>query len=170
MQKVHVRWMIRRDLAEAVAISQATDPFPWSDDDFIDKLGQRNCIGMVAEAGDRVLGYVVYTLHTSYLQIEAIATAPDMQRQGVGRQMMATVLAKIGEERRRQGIRIVVHETGLAAQLFFKACGFKATRIVRNSFFGPDATEDGYEMIYGTMPDPEEFSVAAGADEDCCGD
>ena len=53
---VHIRWMIRRDMPEVLQIEAASFEFPWLEDDFIRCLRQRNCIGMVAEYDDRVVG------------------------------------------------------------------------------------------------------------------
>ena len=50
---VHIRWMIRRDMAEVLEIERAAFEFPWFEEEFIRCLRQRNCIGMVAEHGER---------------------------------------------------------------------------------------------------------------------
>src|SRR5690606_11527131 len=55
--RVHIRWMIRRDMPEVLQIEKASFEFPWYEDDFIRCLRQRNCIGMVAEQGERVVGF-----------------------------------------------------------------------------------------------------------------
>ena len=52
---VHIRWMIRRDMSEVLEIEKSSFEFPWSEEDFIRCLRQRNCIGMVAEFDDRVV-------------------------------------------------------------------------------------------------------------------
>lgn len=44
---VHIRWMIRRDMQEVLEIEKSGFEFPWSEEDFIRCLRQRNCIGMV---------------------------------------------------------------------------------------------------------------------------
>ena len=55
--RVHIRWMIRRDMPEVLAIEHASFEFPWCEEEFLRVLRQRNCIGMVAEYGERVVGY-----------------------------------------------------------------------------------------------------------------
>ena len=52
--------MIRRDMPEVLAIEGESFEFPWLEDDFIHCLRQRNCIGMVAEHEDRVVGFMIY--------------------------------------------------------------------------------------------------------------
>src|SRR4029078_10231989 len=54
--RVHIRWMIRRDMAEVVDVERASFEFPWFEEEFIRCLRQRNCIGMVAEHAERVVG------------------------------------------------------------------------------------------------------------------
>ena len=60
--RVHIRWMIRRDMPEVLGIENQSFEFPWSGDDFVRCLRQCNCIGMVAEHEDRVVGFMIYEL------------------------------------------------------------------------------------------------------------
>lgn len=46
--KVNIRWMIRRDLPEVFRVEQESFDYPWSEDDFLRCMRQRNCIGMVS--------------------------------------------------------------------------------------------------------------------------
>lgn len=59
-----IQWMIRRDLPSVLAIDTACHEHPWSEEEFIRCLRQRNCIGMVAKLPDeQIVGYMVYELH-----------------------------------------------------------------------------------------------------------
>src|SRR5215471_1645201 len=117
---VHIRWMIRRDMPEVLAIEKQCFEFPWQDEDFIRCLRQRNCIGMVAEAGERVVGFMIYELHKSRLHILNFAVHEGFRRRGVGCQMVAKLISKLSSHRRTR-ITLEVRETNLAAQLFFRA-------------------------------------------------
>ncbi len=64
--RVHIRWMIRRDMQEVLQTEQESFHVPWTEDDFLHCLRQRNCIGMVAESGDQVVGHVIYERRTSH--------------------------------------------------------------------------------------------------------
>ena len=46
--RVHIRWMIRRDMAEVLEIERGAFEFPWFEEEFIRCLRQRNCIGVAA--------------------------------------------------------------------------------------------------------------------------
>ena len=143
--RVHIRWMIRRDMAEVLDIEQASFEFPWSEEDFVRCLRQRNCIGMVAEYGERIVGFMIYELHKNRLHILNFSVAPWARRQGVGTQMLDKLVGKLSSQRRTR-ITLEVRETNLAAQLFFKSGGFRAVSVLRD--FYDDSTEDAYVMQY----------------------
>jgi [ribosomal protein S18]-alanine N-acetyltransferase len=140
---VHVRWMIRRDMLEVLAIEQEAFEFPWSEDDFARCLRQRNCIGMVAEMSDSIVAFSVYELHRTRLHVLNFAVLRSHRRLGVGAQMMAKLTAKLAPDRRNR-IVLEVRETNLAAQLFFRSLGFRAVSLLRD--FYQDTAEDAYLM------------------------
>src|SRR5262245_41508556 len=143
--KVHIRWMIRRDMPEVLAVETESFEFPWCEEDFLRCLRQRNCIGMVAELDERVIGFMIYELHRSRLHILNFAVSAQARRLGVGTQMVAKLIGKLSTQRRNR-ILLEVRETNLAAQLFFRASGFRAVSVLRD--FYEDTTEDAYLMQY----------------------
>jgi len=155
-QNAHIRWMIRRDMPDVLAIEAECFEFAWTEDDFIRCLRQRNCIGMVAECEDRVVGYMIYELHKHRLHILNVAVARDFQRRGVGATMIQKLLGKLTQERRNR-IILEVRETNLEAQLFFKSLQFKAVSVLKD--FYEDATEDAYLMQFRYQPTAEELAA-----------
>lgn len=143
--RVHIRWMIRRDMPEVLAIEHASFEFPWCEEEFLRVLRQRNCIGMVAEYGERVVGFMIYELHKNKLHVLDFATHPEFRRMGVGRQMLAKLVGKLSTHRRTR-IALHVRETNLPGQIFYKIQGFRATSVVREHY--PDTGEDAYLMQY----------------------
>jgi ribosomal-protein-alanine N-acetyltransferase len=143
--RVHIRWMIRRDMEEVLAIEQESFEFPWAEEDFVRCLRQRNCIGMVAEQGERVVGFMIYELHKNRLHILNFAVAEDVRRTGIGTQMVGKLINKLSSQRRTR-ITLEVRETNLAAQLFFRESGFRAVSVLRD--FYDDSPEDAYVMEY----------------------
>ncbi len=143
--RVHIRWMIRRDMPEVLAIEGESFEFPWLEEDFIRCLRQRNCIGMVAEHEDRVVGFMIYELHNTRIHALNFAVASDYRRRGVGSQMVAKLVAKLSSGRRSR-IVLEVRETNLCAQLFFRESGFRAVSVLRAYY--EDTPEDAYLMQY----------------------
>lgn len=154
--RVHIRWMIRRDMPEVLDIERESFEFPWFEEDFIHCLRRRNCIGMVAEHGERVLGFMIYELHKTRLHILNFAVAQAFRHRGVGRQMAEKLVSKLSSQRRRR-ITLEVRETNLEAQLFFKQVGFRATSVLRAYY--EDSPEDAYVMQYRYVPDAIEAAA-----------
>lgn len=142
---VHIRWMIRRDMPEVLAIERQCFEFPWFDDDFIRCLRQRNCIGMVAEHNERVVGFMIYELHKNRLHILNFAVQDQLRRRGIGGQMVRKLISKLSHDRRSR-ILLEIRETNLPAQLFFRSQGFRAVSVLRD--FYEDTPEDAYLMQY----------------------
>src|SRR6186713_2825625 len=108
--RVHIRWMIRRDMAEVLDIENDGFEFPWSEEDFIRCLRQRNCIGMVAEHDERVVGFMIYELHRTRLHVLNFAVSKGFSRRGVGTQMISKLVGKLSHQRRTR-IVLEVRET-----------------------------------------------------------
>lgn len=143
--RVHIRWMIRRDMLEVQDIEAASFEFPWSEEDFLRCLRQRNCIGMVAEHYDRVVGFMIYELHKNRLHILNFCVHPEYRRRGIGAQMLNKLAGKLSDQRRNR-IMLEVRERNLSAQLFFRQAGFRAITVLRD--FYEDTVEDAYLMEF----------------------
>ena len=143
--RVHIRWMIRRDMPEVLDIERESFEFPWFEEDFIRCLRQRNCIGMVAEHGERVVGFMIYELHKTRLHILNFAVADSARYRGIGQQMAQKLIGKLSSQRRTK-ITLEVRETNLPAHLFFKSAVFKATSVLRSYY--DDSPEDAYQIEF----------------------
>ena len=148
--RVHIRWMIRRDMPEVLQIEQESFDYSWTEEDFLRCLRQRNCIGMVAEQGEKVVGFMIYELHKNKLHILNFAVNPSCRRMGVGGQMTAKLVSKLSSHRRTR-ITLEVRERNLAAQLFFRTQDFRAVRVLRS--FYEDSGEDAFLMQYRLTDD-----------------
>jgi len=142
---VQVRWMIRRDMPEVLEIEPQSFEFAWTEEDFLCCLRQRNCIGMVAERQERIVGFMIYELLKSQLHVLNFAVAPWSRRQGIGSQMVKRLINKLSQQRREE-ITLEVRETNLMAQLFFKKLGLVANSVLRGHY--EDTEEDAYVMRY----------------------
>ena len=153
--RVHIRWMIRRDMPEVLQIEETSYDYPWTEEDFLRCLRQRNCIGMVAEQGEKVVGFMIYELHKNKLHILNFAVHPQCRRLGVGAQMVSKLISKLSSHRRTR-ITLEVRETNLPAQLFFSRQNFRAVKVLRAYY--EDSGEDAFLMQYRLADDNgEEF-------------
>lgn len=141
LNKIHIRWMIRRDMPAVRNIENLCFQFPWQEDDFIRCLRERNSIGMVAEYEEKIVGFMIYELHKNRLHILNFAVLPSMQNRNVGMAMIDKLLGKLTFQRRNR-IMLEVRESNLDAQLFFHRMGFRAISVLKDFYL--DSTEDAY--------------------------
>ena len=142
---VYIRWMIRRDMAEVVEIEKRAFEFPWAEEQFVACLRQRDCIGMVAEHDERVVGFMIYELKKDQLHVLNFAVDSRLKRLSIGRQMVDKLVGKLSRESRNK-IILEVRESNLAALNFFKSQGFRCESILRDYYEVP--TEDAFVMVY----------------------
>ena len=148
--RVHIRWLVSRDMAEVLDIEQESFEFPWTEEDYLRCLRSRNCIGMVAEYYGQVVGYMIYELGKNKIQLLNMATASRFRRCGVATQMIAKLIGKLTMQKRNR-ITFEIRETNLPAQLFFRSVGFYATQILKNYY--EQMQEDAYFMQYRHTPE-----------------
>lgn len=144
--KGHIRWAIRRDLPRIMEIDgECFGSCAWSEDEFLLCLGKANCIAMVIEHQDRIVGFMVYELQADHIALLNFVVDPWCARRGFGRQMVEKIQRKLSALRRNR-IVVEVRESNLDAHLFFKATGFMATAIIDQHW--DEIDEDAYMFEY----------------------
>ena len=144
-----VRWMIRRDLPEVLAIDSLSHQAAWGEDEMLLRLRRRDCIGMIVEVGGFVAGFTVYTLHKDMLRVVRMAVDPAKRNRGVGLAMVEKLIEKLSLQRRAT-IIIEVDESNLTALCWLKRRGFAADGISRS-----EVGDDKIEMLF-RLPKPAE--------------
>jgi [ribosomal protein S18]-alanine N-acetyltransferase len=156
------RWLVRRDMPEVMAIENASFADPWTEEEYLRQLRQRNCIGSVIERTEdsKMVGVMIYELHQGRLELVNIAVHPHHRRQGVGTAMLNRLKEKLSQQARRS-FDLKVGEQNLRAHLFFQACGMKATEVVRAPFRDSPNNQDGYRFVYqlNQTPSHKRFTV-----------
>lgn len=141
----YIRWMIRFDMPAILEIENQSFPSPWSEDDFIRCLRQRNCIGLVAERENQVVGYMIYELQRNRISVLNLAVSVAHRRKGVAGALVSKLVDKLSCERRDR-IMADLYESNLNGQLFFKSLGFKAIAVLKDWY--EDSAESAYLMQY----------------------
>jgi len=141
----HIRWMIHRDMPQVLSIEKGVQEHPWCKEEFISHLRQKNCIAMISEDGDDIVGFMVYELNKGRLELINMAVHPRYLRCGVATEMINKIKLKLTTNRRRS-ITVAVRETNLTMQLFLKSQGFLARKVKRR-YFG-DSNEDAFIMSF----------------------
>lgn len=149
----HIRWMIRRDMPEVLQIEGESHAQPWTEDDFLRCLRQRNCIGMVAidRESDRALGFMIYEIHKTRLHLLNIAVNYSDRRRGIGRAMIDKLVSKLSTQRRSR-LALECADWNLGGHLFFKACGLRASHVIQGFYDHDDA--DAYVFSLDVFDQP----------------
>lgn len=130
---VQIRWMIRRDMPEVLDIEGQCFEFAWTEEDFLAMLKRRNCIGMVVEYQEQLIGYMIYELHKKNLFVANFAVHPTYQRHGVGTQMIDKLKQKLRLQNRTM-IDMFVREHNLPMQLLLRSQAFRCVGTERGVF------------------------------------
>lgn len=150
MCEAHIRWMIRKDIPEVMEIERQSFGNPFTEDELLVWLRNRNVIGMVAECEQVVVGFMVYEFFPKKIRLLDFAVLPDCRRQGVGRLMSDKLYRKLAGTKRSR-CELFICETNLDGQLFWRAMGFEAVDTMR-AFF--DNGQDAYKMVRRYQPEP----------------
>lgn len=146
--RVDLRWMIRRDMPEVVAIEQASYECPWDEEEFWARLRSRNTIGMVAERDGVVVALMIYEIYKDRIELINLAVHPDHRRLGIGAALLHKLQAKLSPDyvsTRRNTVECCVCEANLDGHLFMQSMGFRCVGI------WPDWYDDGssaYRFVF----------------------
>lgn len=140
--KYHIRWMVRRDMPEVLQIDSNCYT-PWGEEEILAHLRSRNVIGMVAEQDDFVVGFMIYELNKSHLEIKRLCTGNSCQKNNIGLAMIKKLKEKLSSHR-RTSLHFVAPDFALPLHLFLKSSGFVAKGVYKNHF----DDDDGYFFKY----------------------
>lgn len=142
---VHIRGIHHDEWEALAAIEQKSFDWPWDERDLRKVLHARNVWCQVAEVSDgQIAGFIVYALARSQLELWNLAVLPQWRRVGIGRRLIARLVEKLRPGRER--LVADVREKNTGAQLFFRACGFRAVQVIRRPYAEID--EDAYRFVY----------------------
>lgn len=139
-----IRWTIRADYQEILEFEKVLSGRKFSFADLVNFHKQRHGIGMVAEVGGLIVGYMMYELHKNHLRLVRLVVDPAARRRGVGRSMIERLESKLNSHRRYRIVAVCL-DTRTDVHLFLQAQGFLATGVERQKE-GPDLYTFKYEM------------------------
>lgn len=143
---IKIRWMVRTDLREVLAIEEACEVSPWTLKQISRQLSIKNCIGIVAELDDGyTMGFAVYSLEKLRIDILRLSVVPDDRGFGVGSALVDYLERKLIPQS-RTNLNACLRETNLGGQLFLRSKGFKAVAVCREYY--DDTREDAFVFNY----------------------
>ena len=131
---------------EAVASLEAeVSPAPWSVGVF------RDCLSAHYECWvfrlDEIVGYLIVSLGPDEAHLLNIAVAPNRQRRGLGRQLLAKGLA-IARQAGAERVFLEVRPSNIRARAIYEKAGFEFLSL-RKKYYGPPREEDA--LVYALL-------------------
>ncbi len=143
---IDLRRLSLGDLAEIERIERAAYPTPWSRSMFAGELAKPSSISLGAfdaDAGDRLVGYLIISRYVDAWHIMNIAVAPAYRRRGIATQLLAE-LFRLTESDSRRGYTLEVRVSNTTAIALYERLGFQATGLRRGYY--TDNREDALIM------------------------
>ena len=141
---ITIRTPLPEDLVQVVAMENRSFVDPWSPDALEQELASDSLrLPLVAEAGGKVVGYLMAWKIVDQLHILNIAADPDYRRRGVGTALLRTASDRAAEMGLGE-ITLEVRESNNEALAFYRRHGFVATGL-RRSYYA-DNGEDAIIM------------------------
>jgi [ribosomal protein S18]-alanine N-acetyltransferase len=143
-------WQIRRgtpaDLAGLVSLEQACFAIPWSEDSLRRDLEENPAARyLVAALPDGSLaGYAACWVVLDEAQITNISVLPAFRRQGLGRQLLQS-LVRLAENDDLHLLTLEVRSSNTPARHLYEGCGFQAAGLRRHYY--SDNGEDAIIML-----------------------
>ena len=136
-----LRWMLRRDEPEVLAIAAQT-PFRLDSEKLNGWMRRANCIGYVAEHSERVIGFVIIQHTRRRYGILHLAVHAGFRQHGVAGALLEKLESQLtAAPGRRNVIDAMIPESDLEMLQFFRHMGYHGS-LVRDAFIG----EDGVRM------------------------
>lgn len=131
-----IRFMTRRDVNDVLRIDRASYVPSLTADELVEALSQHDCLALVADSQDEIIGYIIYHLAAKKIIVSRIAVAPEYRRLSVASALLERVLSKMSIKGRSQ-TEMILSDQNLLGHVFLRSAGFLATAILH------DYTEDG---------------------------
>jgi [ribosomal protein S18]-alanine N-acetyltransferase len=123
----HIRALTRKDIPEVLGIENESYQNPWTEEELVCHIRNRNAGGKVVEFNELVLGFMVYELRKTSTRILNLAVGWDYRRACVGTAMIGKLASELKSDR-RMAIECDVAAVNLDGQLFLKSLGFVAVK------------------------------------------
>jgi ribosomal-protein-alanine N-acetyltransferase len=129
------QWQLRpmqpQDIAPVVAIEQAVQLQPWSENMLSNCLATPHYQCWVAEVAGTIVGFVVASIQLAECHILNIGVLPRVQRQGIGSALLAQIL-QIARGARAQAAYLEVRLSNQPAIHLYQRFSFKQTGLRKN--------------------------------------
>ena len=147
---IKIREMQLDDLEQVMTIEEANFSVPWTETGFFTFLLREDTLFLVAEEGDKILGYCGVVTVQDEGDITNVAVEKNSQNQGIGKKL----LEEMFQRTQKAGVCrlfLEVRAGNAAALHLYEKMGFVQMGIRKNYYEQP--VEDGVVMMREKAPD-----------------
>lgn len=137
--RLQLRPVTSSDLEDILAIEKASFAYPWSPRFFLQELRVPCARSVLAMIEGKPVGYVIYWLLPSEIDIHNLAVDPAHRRQGIGRSLLLAVIDE-AEHEGRSRITLEVRRSNEAAQRLYQSVGF-VSQGLRKGYYSDDGED-----------------------------
>lgn len=137
--QLQLRPVTSSDLEDILAIEKASFAYPWSPRFFLQELRVPCARSLLAMIEGKPVGYVIYWLLPSEIDIHNLAVDPAHRRQGIGRSLLLAVIDEAKHEGRSR-ITLEVRRSNEAAQRLYQSVGF-VSQGLRKGYYSDDGED-----------------------------
>lgn len=133
---INIRDMLKDDVPKVAAIEKDIFTIPWSEKAFAESLAGKNTIYLVAEYGEKILGYCGMYLYNPEANITNVAVDVQYRRKHIAESLVKKIL----ENAKGCGITDVtleVRESNAKAIALYEKLGFTEAGIRKNFYQRP---------------------------------
>ena len=135
-----------QDVEEVVRVENNAYPFPWTRGNFLDSLANRYEAWVLRETDGRLAGYFLLIYAVDDVHLLNITVRPDLQGQGIGRQLLDKVCA-LAEAADIQQVLLEVRPSNHHALAVYRHAGFDMIGVRKKYYPAADgAREDAIVM------------------------
>lgn len=140
---ITIREMQIDDLEQVMQIEEQNFSVPWTETGFFSFLIRNDTLFLVAEKEKEILGYCGVVTASGEGDITNVAVKKSRQKEGIGRQLLAQLLARM-EEAGVGALYLEVRAGNAGAIHLYRKLGFEEVGVRKNYYEAP--REDGLVM------------------------
>ena len=138
------RYMTELDLEAVLEIERLSNPFPWTEQNFIDCL-RRDYYCLIQTHSDRVSGFAIQSIALDEAHLLNIGVSSNKRRQGLGSDLLEKIIYA-SEAMGSNKIFLEVRVSNAAATNLYLDFGFKQIGVRKDYYRLPEGKEDALLM------------------------
>jgi len=138
------RYMTELDLEAVLEIERLSNPFPWTEQNFIDCL-RRDYYCLIQTHSDRVSGFAIQSIALDEAHLLNIGVSSNKRRRGLGSDLLEKIIYA-SEAMGSNKIFLEVRVSNAAATNLYLDFGFKQIGVRKDYYRLPEGKEDALLM------------------------